>query len=242
MRTLSGAVRRWVAFLHAVASVGAPAPTTFAQSESPAPTADAAAETRLSEARRHFELGVAHFDRQEWHAALVEFLSSRELAPTRGNTKNAAICLRKVGRFDESLDMFEALLRDFPDLSPADRVLARREIADLLASVGTLEIRDAPSGARVAIDGVDRGTTPLRSPVRLPAGTHTVRVMKDGWLPFEARIDLSGKEAATLRPRLAMLTQAGRLRVTEKNGRNVDVVVDGSRVGTAPWEGAVAAG
>jgi len=160
----------------------------------------------------------------------------------KGNTKNLAICLRKVGRFDEALDMFEALLRDFPDLPPADRELARREISELLSSVGTLEIRDAPPGARVSIDGVERGTTPLPGPVRLPAGTHTVRVLKDGALPFEARIDLAGRQAEVLRPRLATLTQAGRLRVGEKNGKTAEVFIDGSRVGAAPWDGALAPG
>jgi hypothetical protein len=210
----------------------------LAQPEPPPPAAD----TRLAEARRHFELGISHFDREEWHAALVEFLSSRELAPTRGNTKNAAICLRKVGRFDEALDMFEAFLRDFPDLSAADRELARREIAELQASVGTIEIRDAPPGARVSIDGVDRGTTPLAGPVRLPAGTRTVRVVKDGMPPFETRVDLAGRRAELVRVKIIALTQAGRLRVTEKSGRSVDVVIDGARVGTAPWDGALAPG
>jgi MYXO-CTERM domain-containing protein len=84
-------------------------------------------------------------DREEWQAALVEFLKSRELFPSKGNTKNAALCLRKVGRFDESLDLFETLIRDFEDLSPTDRALADREIGELRASVGTVEIRQAPS-------------------------------------------------------------------------------------------------
>jgi hypothetical protein len=45
-----------------------------------------------------------------------------------------------------------------------------------------------------------------------------------------------------VRVRIAALTQAGRLRVNEKNGRIVDVLIDGSRVGTAPWDGALAPG
>src|SRR5262245_57725646 len=75
----------------------------FAQAEEPR----RATEMNVVEARTHFERGVAHFDRREWQPALAEFLRSRELAPTRGNTKNAAICLRKVGRFDDALDLFE---------------------------------------------------------------------------------------------------------------------------------------
>jgi hypothetical protein len=239
MRVFSGVRgRRAVAGLITVSLFFAAVGMAFAQSES----SPEAADTRIVDARRHFELGVAHFDREEWNAALAEFLTSRELAPTKGNTKNAAICLRKVGRFDEALDMFEALLRDFPELPAADRELARREMAELDASVGKIEILDAPPGARVSIDGVDRGRTPLAGPVRLPAGTRTVRVEKDGLPAFETRVDLAGRRLEVVRVRIVGLTQAGRLRVTEKSGRSVDVAIDGSRVGTAPWDGALAPG
>lgn len=98
-------------------------------SSSPAP-APATGDAAKDDARGHFDLGISHFDREEWAAALVEFLKSRELFPTKGNTKNAAICLRKVGRFDEALDLFEALLRDFSDLSPTDHDLAQRDRRD----------------------------------------------------------------------------------------------------------------
>ncbi len=219
--------------------------TAFAHAEPPPPDASTASEAmdaRKTEARSHFDLGVSHFDREEWPAALVEFLKSREIFVSRGNTKNAAICLRKVGRFDEALDMFEALLRDFPDLSPTDRSLAEHEVAELQASVGTIEVRDAPPGATVSIDATDRGRVPLAGAIRVSAGSHAVRVTLEGTLPFEARIDLAGRQAAVVHAQLAPLTRAGRLRVTEHDGKLLEVVVDGAVVGKTPWEGAVAPG
>jgi len=201
-----------------------------------------AGEQQKEEARSHFELGLSHFDREEWQAALVEFLKSRELFPSRGNTKNAAICLRKVGRFEEALEMFERLLHDFPDLSPTDRALAEREIAELKASLGTVQIQGAPDGASVTIDSIERGKTPLRSPIRLSAGTHMIRVTKEGALPFELRVDLAGGQAVVVRAQLAALTQAGRLSITEHGGRPAEVVVDGAVVGRVPWDGALAPG
>src|SRR4051794_30920237 len=129
------------------------AATAFAQPSTDQVTKD--------EARRHFEEGIAHFDREEWSAALAEFLKSRELFPTRVATKNAATCLRKEKRFDEALDMFESFRRDFPDVSPADRMFAEREIQALQALVGTIDIRTAEAGATVVIDGRTRGATPL---------------------------------------------------------------------------------
>lgn len=200
-----------------------------------------ATDQQKQDARTHFDLGLSHFDRQEWAAALVEFLKSRELYPTRGNTKDAAICLRKVGRFDESLAMYEALVHDFRDLSADDKALAEREISELQGSVGTIAITGAPDGAEVIVDGIDRGTTPL-APLRLSAGTHAIRVTKDGSLPFEQRVDLAGRQAAQVHAALAALTQAGRLHVSEHGGKTQKLFVDGAPVGTTPWEGALAPG
>ncbi len=215
----------------------APAPPA----ETP-PAADAS-EAKKDEARNHFELGLSHLDREEWSAALVEFQMSRALFPSKGNTKNTAICLRKLGRFDESLDLFETLLRNFPDLSATERTLATREIEDLRASVGTLELLGAPAGASVTIDGVDRGQTPFGAPLRLAAGSHGLRVSQQGSLTFEARVDLVGRQAAVVQVRLTPLMQAGHLRVTEHGGSALDIVVDGAVAGRTPsWEGTLQPG
>jgi hypothetical protein len=217
--------------------------TALAQTQpTPAAPAGAPSESQQDEARSHFALGLSHFDREEWAAALVEFLKSRELFPSKGNTKNAAICLRKVGRYDESLDMFEKLLHDFSDLSPTDRTLAQTEIAELQASVGTIELRGAPTGATISIDGIDRGKAPLKGAMRLSAGTHNIRVTEEGALPFEARVDLAGKQNAVINVRLTALTQAGTLHVVEHAGGTFEVVIDGAVVGKTPWEGALAPG
>lgn len=210
-----------------------------ADAGAPDPNAD-----KKAEARTHFDLGLSHLDREEWQAALAEFQLARQLFPTKGTTKNTAIAMRKVGRYAESLELFETLIRDYKaDLSPAERALADREIAELRASVGTIEIRNAPEGASVTIDAVDYGKTPLAGPLRLSAGGHTIRVVKDGFLPFETRVDLVGRQAAVVTAQLAPLTQAGRLKVTERAGKALDIVVDGSVVGKTPsWEGALAPG
>jgi hypothetical protein len=206
----------------------------------PAPSAEDAA--RKEQARLHFERGILHFDRKEWQAAAVEFLASRAQFVTKANTKNAAVSLRKIGRYDEALSLFEALLRDFDDLPASDRELATREVATLSHWVGFVEIERAPDGARVSIDGVERGTTPLPKPLRLTAGTHMLRVIREGFLPLEVRVDVPGGKRTVISGRLVALTRAGRLRVFERAGRTLEVVVDGTSVGSTPWEGALAPG
>ncbi len=217
----------------------APAP-----SPAPAPSSSAAApdQAKKDDARVRFERGLAHFDRGEWSAALAEFLSSRAAFPTRAATKNAGICLRKEGRFDEALEMYESLLREFPDLPPADKQFADKEIEELRGSIGTLEISGAETGADIVVDGRSRGTYPLAAPMRISAGSHVVRVYKSGFLPFETRVDVAGRQNVVVASKLAALTQSGRLRVTEQGGRALDVVVDNVVVGKTPWEGSLAAG
>jgi hypothetical protein len=212
-------------------------PAATAPAATPAPPVDA-----KEEARSHFDLGLLHFDHGEWSAALAEFLRARELYPTRSATKNAALCLHKEKRFDEALDMFEALERDYLDLSPSDRAVADREIAELQPSVGALAIEGAEPGASVGVDGRARGTFPLPAPLRLSVGPHVVRVFKDGFVPFEQRLDVASGAPSTLQAHLLPLTRSGRLRVVEQTGKELDVIVDNVRVGTTPWEGSVAPG
>ena len=213
------------------------APASASAPASPAPAADP-----RTEARAFFESGIAHFDRSEWSAALADFLRSRALFPTKAATKNAAVCFRREGRFDEALETFEALLREFPDLAPADRAFAEKESAELRGAIGSIEIAGAEPGAAVVIDGRARGTYPTTAPLRVYAGSHVVRVYKEGFGPFEARVDVAGRQSALVEAHLNPLTQAGRLSVTETGGRALDVVIDNVVVGKTPWEGTIAVG
>src|SRR5262249_61073249 len=104
----------------------------------------------------------------------AEFLLSRELFPTRGNTQNAAVCLRQLGRYEEALSMLEALLTTFPNLRPDDRAAADEEIKALRARVGTIAVRASETGAQVQIDERARGPSPLAAAARGSAGSHRV--------------------------------------------------------------------
>ncbi len=198
-----------------------------------APKPDAARE----EAYEHFKRGNALFRQGAWAAALAELTESRRLFPTRNAAANAAVCLRKLGRFDEALDLYEALLRDFPDVDAELRADAETAIRELKLLVGAIVIDGAEAGATVTINGQARGELPSRAPLRVPAGSHVVRVYKEDFMPFEARVEVAGGTTVRVAVSLRVLKQSGRLRVVELAGRKLDVVVDGNIVGKTPWEG-----
>jgi len=211
-------------------------------SAAPAPPPEDDKAQAKQQARVHFEKGVTLQEEEAWAPALAELRQSLALFPTRAATKNAAICLQKLERYDEALDTFQALLRDYPNLTAEDKALAQRAIGRLQGLVGSLEITGAEAASSVIVDGKPRGETPLKGALRVSAGSHVVRVYKDGYLPFETRVDVAGGQSTRLPVQLAALTQSGRLKVSESRGRAVDVVIDNAVVGKAPWEGALAPG
>jgi PEGA domain len=230
------------AALGAVAAAAEPPAATPSATQSATPAEAPPADPKAA-ARAHFEKARALADEGVWPAALAEFLASRQLYATWGNTLGAATSLRKLGRFDEALDLFEVLLKDLADTMPERfKTAAQRELIELRGLVGTVDVEGAEIGATLVVDGRDRGTFPSPGPLRVAAGSHLVRVSRGGFLPFEARIDVAGGQSVRLAARLQPIARSGRLRVADEGGRALDVIVDGDVVGKSPWEGALAAG
>jgi PEGA domain len=229
-------------------SPAAPAAGSGVASPQPAGGAPSAAaeeapvsEATRQEARLHFEKGIALLREEAWGAALAEFLLSRKLFPTRVATNNAAIAMRKLMRYDEALEMFESFLRDF-NVPVAERAEALRDIAELRALVGTVDITGAEPGASVVVSGEERGQYPPVKPIRVAAGSHVIRVYKEGYEPFETRIDIAGGQVVTVEAKLRKITRSGKLRVVEGTGKAVDVLVDNFVVGQTPWMGTLPTG
>ncbi len=220
-------------------SVGAPA---SAAPRGPAAEAEAEADGAKDAARAHFEKGLRLLEERAFDGALAEFRLSDKLFPTRSAAENAAICLRELHRFDEALEANEAFVRAYPDLRADVRARVDRAMAELGGLVGTLDVRAAEAGASLVVDSRDRGATPPRGPIRVSAGTHVVRVYKPGFVPFEVRVEVAGGQTVAIQPRFDALPRAGSLRVTERDGRVVDVVVDNVVVGKTPWKGVLAPG
>lgn len=190
------------------------------------------------------------FEQKLYSASLAEAVESIRIYPNYGSTLLAARSLRELGRFDESLDTYALLVRDYEDrLKKVNRgqqysaVLG--EIDALRKLVGTIEIEGAEVGAMIVVDLRARGDFPLLEPIRVPAGMHIVRVYKEGYEPFETRIDVAGATTGHVKAPLVKLKVTGSLQVTETNGKTLEVVVDGlslGETGNDPWLGVLAPG
>ena len=103
---------------------------------------------------------------------------------------------------------------------------------------GTLSVTSDPSGARVLVDDVFVGTTPLRYGTL--SGTHRVRVESEGYTPFETNLDIVAGETRGVQTTLQAQQptrqpapssgQAG----FDSTPSGAQVYVDGQLVGATP--------
>lgn len=76
----------------------------------------------------------------------------------------------------------------------------------VLADRGALQANSTPSGAKVSLDGLFKGTTPL-SITDVPAGPHTVRFSLEGYVEREQPVDVRAGQTATLSANLTPANQ-----------------------------------
>lgn len=152
------------------------------------------------EAKREFQRGMAALEAGHNEAALAAFLKSRELKSTRASTQNAALTLKRLGRYDEALELLTAMPKEFPNMTPAQLEAVRTEIEELERSTGLVEVESEESGATVVVAGRARGQVPLSGPVRLNPGRHLLRLERDGTVVASVPVQVVAGARAVARP------------------------------------------
>ena len=74
------------------------------------------------------------------------------------------------------------------------------------------------------------------------AGKHLVQVYLEGFVPFEATVGVLAGDVTKVAAHLTRVPRLGRVEVKERDGKVVDVLVDGAVVGHTPWQGQLAEG
>ncbi len=151
------------------------------------------AEDRVAEALSEFTEGKRLFKAEEFSGAADCFRRANELNPNWKLQYNIGQSEAAARRYGLSLEAFELYLAQGGDEVEAERqsqVLA--EIARLRELVGFLRV-EAPKGARVSVDGVERGTSPIHRELPVAASvSHLVTATQVGQSFSEETIQVSG--------------------------------------------------
>lgn len=197
----------------------------------------------MSAAKEQFRRGVALLQAADHERALEMFLLSRAAFASKQNTINAAVCLDKLGRSDEALEMYEEAIAAFGrELADDDRQAIAATMATLQGKVATLDLSANVESATVSIDGRPRGKLPRQGPLRVLPGEHRVRVTRDGYATFEQVVKVEPGGRVQVDARLEPLAATGWLRVEDTLGAGAEILIDGAFVGVSPWEGVLAPG
>ncbi len=132
--------------------------------------------------------------------ALVKTIATHDQAVSHGAVKNLAEvegekvsetivwALRKVSLSSIPLGP--------PVPRPAAPAPASAKVVAAPPVFASIQISSNPAGAEITIDGNDAGNTP--SLIKLRPGTHSIRITKDGYTPWERSIDTGAGEARTI--------------------------------------------
>lgn len=169
----------------AVSTAGAHASAAWAQAN-PSPAQKAQAVQLVNRAQQACA-GGEHDD------ALAALAAALQAYPHARIRYRAGVEHQHLGHLVEAIEAFEGYLSE-PEREPEYVADAVSRINQIRPNVGSVEIL-AESGAVVAIDGRERGQTPLAR-VRVAAGAHRVSVTKPGFAPFRSLIQVVGGQTA----------------------------------------------
>lgn len=149
----------------------------------------------MQEAMEHFDKGVTFFDREDYEAAVVEFLKSHELSKHWAVRYNIGICYAETGRPVEAAKEFRLYLEEGgKKIGKIRRAEIEKLIAKLEERIGYLVIEVDVVGATVIIDGVGRYETPFTSLIPVKTGFHAIEVSKGGYADFKTETSVASGE------------------------------------------------
>ena len=229
-----------VGLIAPVSASAAPPPPATRAASAPASRPSLADSLRGS-AKDDYEAGKLLFTDGDYAGAALKF--ERAYATSRDPRLlwNQAAAERNLRRFAlvESL-LVRYLREEGQRLSEAERAEAEALLEAVKSFVAEVTLEVSEPSARVFVDDVLVGETPLSAPLRLDLGKRRLSVKKAGFLVASQTLELTGGETRAVSISLEAAPTEGRLRVVTSGGATIRV--DGKVVGIGQWEGAVAAG
>jgi hypothetical protein len=203
----------------------------------PPPVSPAARE----EAAQRFDRGLKLFDAQDNAGALAEFLRADEIAPHVLLAYNVGLVYAAMNRPVDATRALERALKSPEGLKPAQLARARSVHAEQSARVARVRVTTKPEGARLEVDGVGAGKTPLSEPLRVASGTHVIGAVLEEHAPSRKEITIAGNQETSLELELVP-TEGSRLSHlgVKTNVPDASVSVDGQRVAKTPLPASLA--
>jgi hypothetical protein len=153
----------------------------------------------VEQAKARFRHAVELFKQQRWREAAGEFEAAYRLKPHGAIHYNVAQCRERLEEWPAALRSYHDYLREVPDAKDRATVRASmKKIEERLAGAGVqvLLVYSDPPGARVTLEGTDRGAAPLH--LVLAPGEYTLALALEGHEPAAEKVELGAKASRSV--------------------------------------------
>jgi len=195
------------------------------------------------EARELFTQGQAAYETGDYDTAVARWQRAYEVDPRPLLQYNLAQAYERLGQLDRAVTAYRSYVENTPG-DDARAQSARARIASLEARLTRTSVRltGGVEGARVTIDGEERGLLPHPDPFRLEPGTHRIVVRADGYEDFVSSVAVSAGQAAELPVEMRLGTSGGAPDTPGGGGLWIPGLVIGAGGSAVAIAGAVVAG
>jgi hypothetical protein len=153
----------------------------------------------LAEAKASFRRGVELYRDRRWKEAMEEFQAAYRAKPHGALHYNVAQCRERLDDWPGAIRSYHDYLRELPGAGDKDAVEAAvKRLEEKLAKAGVqvLLLDSTPPGARVVVEGLERGLTPLH--LVLQPGAYAVGLALSGYAAWGAKVEMGAVTSVAL--------------------------------------------
>jgi hypothetical protein len=212
-------------------------------------------DTLTGEAKQSYEAARVLIGADDYVGAFERFKTAYQLSKDARLLWNMAVTQKSLHNYGKTSALVHRYLTDAEArLSPEERQEAEEVLRALELVCARLLVTSNAARARVSVDGFFVGPTPLRFPLLLDRGHHTVQIEKEGFRTYSTELDVQAQESFSASVDLlpvdapwpacsqssASWIPSGKLVVAARAGAKT--IVDGEPLGTGHVECVLLAG
>jgi hypothetical protein len=164
---------------------------------------------KLEEARARFNKAEQLYRQGAYDACLSELERAYSLAPSYRLLYNIGLAHRQLNNFVAAVASFESYLAEGgADVPAGRRSELERDLVRLRAQTAAITVAVNVPGARVSVDDVVVGESPLSKPLVVNAGRRRIGAQREGKLPAVRVLTVAGGDAVDVSLELGDVTAA----------------------------------
>jgi hypothetical protein len=198
-------------------------------------------QTLTGPAKADFEAARLLAGDGDYAGALIKFRSAYDASKDPRLLWNVAFCQKNLRHYSKVIAILQRYLDEGgATLTANDKQEARDLIAMIEPFTTRATIAVDEAGAQILVDDDPVGTSPLEAPVVLDIGERRLRVLKEGFRPYERALVVGGSADVRVEVALEKEVHEGKLLVEAPPGASI--LLDDVSIGSGKVEQSLASG